>query len=254
MCFDTDSSPPIAPTRGGAVAYEDLTLTAEDGTELAAFAASGGGTVGVVILPDVRGLYRFYEELALRFAERGYDAVAIDYFGRTAGVDKRDDDFDFWPHVEQTTYAGVLADTAAAIAHLRRARPDRQIVTIGFCFGGSNSWYQASNGLGLSGAIGFYGHPDREGRPIGAESLMRRVDRIDCPILGLMGGADEGIPTDVALRFEDALEGAGVDAEIVVYPGAPHSFFDRKYNEFADESADAWDRVNRFIERVTESA
>lgn len=253
MCFDTDSSPPIAPARGGAVAYADLTLTAADGSELAAFAASGGGPVGVVILPDVRGLYRFYEELALRFAERGHDAVAIDYFGRTAGVGKRDDDFEFWPHVERTTYEGVLADTAAAIAHLRAENPNRQIVTIGFCFGGSNSWYQASNGLGLSGAIGFYGHPDREGRPLGAESLMRRVDQIDCPILGLMGGADEGIPADVALRFGEAMEAAGVDAEIVVYPGAPHSFFDRKYAEFAAESADAWDRVNRFIERVTKS-
>ena len=46
-----------------------------------------------MILPDVRGLYRFYEELALRFAERGYAAVAIDYFGRTAGVGKRDEEF-----------------------------------------------------------------------------------------------------------------------------------------------------------------
>ena len=54
-----------------------------------------GATTGVVILPDVRGLYRFYEELALRFAERGYAAVAFDYFGRTAGVAKRDDDFDY---------------------------------------------------------------------------------------------------------------------------------------------------------------
>jgi carboxymethylenebutenolidase len=251
MCFDSDSSPPIAPLRGGAVAYADLTLSAEDGNELAAFSASGDGNVGVVILPDVRGLYRFYEELALRFAERGHDAVAIDYFGRTAGLGKRDDDFDFWPHVEQTTYEGVLGDTAAAIAHLRREDPTRQIVTIGFCFGGSNSWYQASNGLGLSGAIGFYGHPDRKGRPIGAESLMDRVDQIDCPILGLMGGADEGIPQELALRFGDALEAAGVDADIVVYPGAPHSFFDRKYEEFAAESADAWDRVMRFIEKVT---
>lgn len=252
MCFDADSSPPIAPLQGGAVEYADLTLTAEDGTDYAAFSAIGGGAVGVVILPDVRGLYRFYEELALRFAERGHDAIAIDYFGRTAGVEKRGDDFDFWPHVEQTTVDGVRADTAAAVDHLRRDDPKRQVVTIGFCFGGSNSWYQASNGLGLSGAIGFYGNPEREGRPIGADSVMNRVGRMECPILGLMGGADESIPEEMVRRFEGALAGAGVESEIIVYPGAPHSFFDRKFDEFAAESADAWNRVIRFIEKVTD--
>ena len=72
-----------------------------------------------MILPDVRGLYRFYEELALRFAERGYPAVAIDYFGRTAGVAKRDDEFAFMDHVAQTTPDGIQADVAAAVEYLR---------------------------------------------------------------------------------------------------------------------------------------
>ena len=77
-----------------------------------------------MILPDVRGLYRFYEELALRFAERGHAAIAIDYFGRTAGVAKRDDDFDYMPHVEQTTVAGIQADVAAAVRRLRDGGAD----------------------------------------------------------------------------------------------------------------------------------
>ena len=68
-----------------------------------------------MILPDVRGLYRFYEELALRFAERGYAAVAFDYFGRTAGAEKRDDDFEYMPHVQQTTPEGVQADVGACV-------------------------------------------------------------------------------------------------------------------------------------------
>ena len=69
------------------MSHDDLVLEAADGNRFAAFAAmpEEPGRVGVVILPDVRGLYRFYEELALRFAERGYAAVAFDYFGRTAG-------------------------------------------------------------------------------------------------------------------------------------------------------------------------
>ncbi|MGZ4388763.1 MAG: dienelactone hydrolase family protein, partial [Gaiellaceae bacterium] len=76
MCFDLDSSPPIPVIRGAAVSHEDLELEARDGNRFAAFLAEpdGEARAGIVILPDVRGLYRFYEELALRFAERGYAA------------------------------------------------------------------------------------------------------------------------------------------------------------------------------------
>ena len=109
MCFELDSLPPIPALSGGApVRSEDLTLEAADGTLFAAFAAlpDEPGPVGVVVLPDVRGLYRFYEELALRFGERGYPAVAFDYFGRTAGVAKRDDEFPYMDHVALTTPGG----------------------------------------------------------------------------------------------------------------------------------------------------
>src|SRR5438876_3177235 len=141
MCFELDSLPPIPPVAGGAVEHRDLVLESGDSTQFAAFAAlpeEPGGT-GVVILPDVRGLYRFYEELALRFAERGIAAIAIDYFGRTAGVDKRGDDFEYMEHVEQTTPEGVQADVAAAVDWLHN-EGYAMVFTVGFCFGGRNSW------------------------------------------------------------------------------------------------------------------
>src|SRR5215831_3446146 len=122
MCFDLDSEPPIPCISGAAVSHGDLVLEAGDGNRFAAFRALPDGEVstGVVILPDVRGLYRFYEELALRFAERGHAAIAFDYFGRTAGVDKRPDDWDYMPLVQQTTAEEVQADVGACIAELRR--------------------------------------------------------------------------------------------------------------------------------------
>src|SRR5919204_1864379 len=117
MCFELDSEPPIPRIAGAAVSHDDLVLDSADGTRFAAFAASPEEPTetGVVILPDVRGLYRFYEELALRFAERGIGAVAFDYFGRTAGVSKRDADFEYMPHVDQTTPEGIQADVGAAV-------------------------------------------------------------------------------------------------------------------------------------------
>jgi len=68
-----------------------------------------------------------------------------------------------------------------------------------------------------------------------------------CPVLALQAGADANITADDNRAFDEALTAAGVDHEIVVYDGAPHSFFDRKQEQFADASADAWQRVLDFV-------
>jgi carboxymethylenebutenolidase len=245
MCFDIDSEPPIPRIAGAAVSHDDLVLTAADGASFAAFLAAPDEptTTGVVIFPDVRGLYHFYEELALRFAERGHCAIALDYFGRTAGAAKRDDDFEFMPHVEQTTDAGVQADARAAVDELR-SRGATSIFSVGFCFGGRASWVAAASGHGLAGSIGFYGSPTRER---GGASVVQRVAEIECPILALQAGDDQGISAEDNAAFERELTQAGIEHEIVVYDGAPHSFFDRKQEDFAEASEDAWQRTLAFI-------
>lgn len=248
MCFDPDSTPPIRPIEGASVRHRRLTLGAADGNRFAAFEALADvdAETGIVILPDVRGLYRFYTELAERFAEAGHDAVVIDYFGRTAGVAARDDDFPFMDHLAQTTFDGLRADVTAAVDHLRAGRPDRPIFTVGFCFGGSASWHQAANGLRLAGVVGFYGNPTRE-LPPGAGSVMDRIPYMTCPLLGLMAGADPSIPKETVIALEGELARLGVEHEIFTYPGAPHSFFDRKQSDYVAESEDAWGRVLAFI-------
>jgi carboxymethylenebutenolidase len=249
MCHDLDSSPPIPALAGAAVTHADVELEAADGTRLAAFTATPEEPteIGVVILPDVRGLYRFYEEVALRFAERGYAAVAIDYFGRTAGVGKRGDEFPFMDHVAQTTPENVQADVGAAVAWLRSpeggSRSD--IFTVGFCFGGRNSWLSAAGGHGLAGAIGFYGSTGvRDGR----RGPTARAAEMEAPVLALQAGADAHITAEDNAAFDAALTAAGVDHEVVTFEGAPHSFFDRHHEEFQAQSDDAWRRVLAFIE------
>jgi carboxymethylenebutenolidase len=248
MCFDLDSAPPIPPISGAAVSHDDLVLQSSDGNRFAAFLATPdeSSTRGVVVLPDVRGLYRFYEELALRFAERGYRALAFDYFGRTAGTEKRDDDFEYMPHVQETTPAGVQADVAACVQHLR-ANGATSVFTVGFCFGGRNSWLASASGHELAGAIGFYGRPGpaNDGTP----GPIQRAGEMRAPVLALQGGDDPGIPVEDSQALDEALSAAGVEHEVVIYDGAPHSFFDRKHEEFAADSEDAWNRVLAFLAR-----
>jgi carboxymethylenebutenolidase len=246
MCFELDSLPPVRRIAGAAVSHDDLELEAADGNRFAAFEATPDepNGIGVVILPDVRGLYRFYEELAMRFAERGFDALAIDYFGRTAGSAKRGDDFDYSPHVAETTQEGIRADIRAAVEHLRPRT--RAIFTVGFCFGGRNSWLAAASGHGLAGAVGFYGNPgERDGVPGPAQ----RATELAAPILALQAGDDHNITAELNEAFERALTDADVEHELVTYEGAPHSFFDRRYEEFAAASEDAWRRMLEFLDR-----
>jgi carboxymethylenebutenolidase len=240
MCFDLDSEPPIPRISGAAVSHDDLILESEDGNRFAAFRALPDGEVstGVVILPDVRGLYRFYEELALRFAERGHAAVAFDYFGRTAGVDKRPDEWAYMALVQQLTQEQVQADVGACVRDLQ-ALGCSSVFTVGFCYGGSGAWAAAASGHGVAGAVGFYGRPSR---------MIDLVPQLDAPILALQGGADQGIPHEDNVEFEQTLCDAGKEYELVEFEGAPHSFFDRKQEEFQTASDDAWQRTLAFIE------
>jgi carboxymethylenebutenolidase len=243
MCHGDDARPPLPPVGGAAPSTWDLQLTAADGTRVLAHAARTERPAGrgVVILPDVRGLHEFYRDLADRFAEAGVDAVAIDYFGRTAAGEDRGHGFQYQPHMQQLRREHVWADAAAGVAHLRSPEGGavRDVFSVGFCFGGSSSWSLAAAGIGVRAAIGFYGNPGR------VEDV---VDRLQVPILMLIAGADH-VPVGDSIAFANRVRATGVPVETHVYDNAPHSFFDRTYDQWRDYCDDAWRRLLDFMER-----
>ena len=257
MCVDDDSRPPITPIAGGSAGSRDLHVVSADGTRVMAYAARASAPTGagMVVIPDVRGLHQYYKDLADRFAEVGVDAVAIDFFARTAPSDDRGESFDFMAQVPQTRPETLQADIAAAAAYLRSAPGGqvRSLFSVGFCFGGALAYLQAASGLGYAGVIGFYGWPLGLRRWPDRPKPIDAVARYTCPVLSIFGGADEGIPQSAVDEFEAACRKAGVTHDATVYPGAPHSFFDRKQTEFAKDSADAWRRVQAFVRRHTKA-
>jgi carboxymethylenebutenolidase len=248
MCHDHDSRPPAPPRSGDVAERGVLTLTSADGTEFsAAYAAPAAPPrVGVVVLPDIRGLHPYYVALAERFAETGAAAVAIDWFGRTAGVcgpeGVRGGDFEWQPHIPQTTPEGIDADITAAVGYLReRTTPDLPVVTVGFCFGGSHSWRQSGGNLDVAGCVGFYGKPSVVGDAAGRAHL---------PTVMVIAGADAATPVEEQLALAGTMRAAGAEVDAVVYDGAPHSFFDRAFGDWADACADAWQHVLALTDRV----
>lgn len=261
MCHDAKAAPPIYAPPTTTVDAAPLSLTSVDGATFAAFLARPAqpSGAGVLVLPDNAGLSGFYEQLAVHLAEEGHTALAIDYFGRTAGTGYRERDEGFgqmeqlMKHLAMLTPDGLYGDIVAAADHLRA--PDggncRAVVALGFCFGGRYAFFAAAPRFGLAGVIGFYGVPGSAG-PYGPGPTQHAAG-LRAPILALFGGADHGIPPSEVAAFGDALTKAGVEHQIVIYPGAPHSFFDRKQNEYAEACGDAWRRVRAFLQERSTS-
>lgn len=249
MCYDDKAIPPSPPGPAGQAHGEDIVLTASDGNRFAAYLATPAqaARARVLIYPDVRGLHQFYKELALRFAETGISALALDYFGRTAGLTGRDDSFEFWPHVQQLSLDTFYLDVQAAQARLREpVGQETAIFVVGFCMGGSLTLLSGTNReFGFTGLIPFYAGMSRD---IGGKgTALDNAERVAYPVLGLFGGADQGIPESQVRQLDEKLDGAGVEHTIVIYPGAPHSFFDRRATDYAEASADSWQRILNFI-------
>ncbi len=244
MCYTDDARPPLPPISGAAADQGEITLTASDGSKFMAYfaRASKPSGAGMVVMPDVRGLHHFYKELAQRFAEAGIDAVAIDYFGRSAGMGDRSDTFEYMPHLEKTTQEMIAMDVAAAIAYLKSKDGGavKSVFTVGFCFGGSSSWNQSALQRELDGAIGFYGRPPRS-EPY--------ISEMKAPLLLLIAGNDAATPLDASKEFEHKLKAAGVSTEIHIYEGAPHSFFDRTFAQWKEAGDDAWRRMLAFVKK-----
>jgi len=241
MCYGDDARPPAPPISNPVGAHGDLVLTSGDGTRFAAYEAhpEAPSNRGMVIMPDVRGLHHFYKELAERFAEAGVHAVAIDYFGRTAGLTARDEDFSYREHVEKMDYRTVMLDASAGYDKIRETPGVDAVFTVGFCMGGALSWRQSASPSGYAGNVGFYGIPSR---------VADVLPDMRSPLLILAAGQDF-TPVAETRKFADQVRGVGPDVDMAVYPNAPHSFFDRTFGEHAEDCADAWRQMLAFMDK-----
>jgi carboxymethylenebutenolidase len=241
MCFTGDQHPPPPPVSSEVGRHGPLVLTAGDGNRLLAFEAVPVTPRGasLVLLPDIRGMHAFYTDLALCFAQAGIDTVALDPYGRSAGLSARDDDFEFKPHASALTPQDVLADAHAGLARLRERSQD-PVFTLGFCMFGGQSWRLAATDLHPAGSIGFYGRPS---------TVQDVVGDLSAPLLILAAGDDKATSPQENASFVRSLTAADKVHHCVVYEGAPHSFFDRGFEQWQAACTDAWVQILGFIDR-----
>lgn len=209
---------------------------------------------GVVLIPDVRGLYQHFRELARRLAGEGFAVLAVDLYRRT-GPPEIVDVASAMAWIRELPDPDVLADLQAATDFLagHAAVAGRKVGITGFCMGGQYAILAACTGTGLSACAPFYGMLAYEEGLDPAKKPRSPLDAapdLTCPLLGLYGAEDALIPLDQVRELESRLSGTGQPCEVRVYEGAGHAFMnDAQPDRHRPEAArDAWSRLVPFLQ------
>jgi carboxymethylenebutenolidase len=201
------------------------------------------GTVpgAVLVIHEVFGLNDHIKSIADRIANEGYLALAPDFFVRAPEPPPKDttDMAALRKAASSIPNEVAINDMQAALDYMKSLDGVRRnFASIGFCMGGGFSYQIATHTKDLKGAVIFYGR-----------TPIELVPQVSCPLLASFGALDTGIPPEKIKEFEEALKKAGKQADIKVYPGAKHGFFNNTRPEAynAEAATDAWQRTLKFF-------
>lgn len=212
-----------------------------------AMRATGGTFPVVLVVQEIFGVHEHIKDVCRRLAKQGYFAVAPELYARQGDVSKLTDIQEIRTKVvSKVPDEQVLSDLDAAAdwAKSTGQGDTKRMGITGFCWGGRIVWLYAAHNPELKAAVAWYGAvvgKTDDPRPL---QPIRVVDRLYAPVLGLYGGADEGIPLSTLDQMREAVKKAGKRAEIVVYPDTPHGFNADYRPSYRKEAAqDGWKRL-----------
>jgi len=208
-----------------------VTFSSDAGQANGYVARPGKGTPGVIVLQEWWGLVPHIKDVAGRFAAQGYVALAPDLYHGKSTVEAAEAE-----HLMKGLDWGRAAkEIAGAVRHLRQSEGATRVGVVGFCMGGALTIIAATQ-PGVDAYVSFYGFP-----PAGAAP----VEKITAPGLIFFGEQEEFFSVPNAKAFAEAQRKRGYLAEVIVYPGAGHAFFnDTRPEAYRKDAAnDAWRRT-----------
>ncbi len=197
-----------------------------------------GSYPGIVMVHEWWGLNDYIKDMARELAKQGYQVLAVDmYSGEVATVSARAGELagGVRGNVEEAN-----KNLQAAADYLREQKVSK-VASLGWCFGGGQSLNLALSGEDLDATVIYYGN---------LTSDKTQLEKIDWPVLGVFGEADQSIPVQSARDFDAALDELKIDNEIYIYPGVGHAFANPSgMNYAANETKDAWAKTLAFLEK-----
>jgi carboxymethylenebutenolidase len=207
--------------------------------------ASGSGHPTVIVCQEIFGIHEYIKDTCRRLAKAGYLAVAPDYYFRQGDPAKAADVQGALAVANKKPDAELLSDLDATArwAAADGGSPQKLGVT-GFCRGGRATWMYSAHNPNLKAGVAWYGPVVGQGNELTPKFPIDLAGEMKCPVLGLYGSADTGIPVDTLKRMEAALKAANKPHEFVIYPDAPHAFHaDYRQTYRADAAKDGWARM-----------
>ena len=211
-----------------------------------AMPAEGGPFATVLVVQEVFGVHEHIKDICRRLAKAGYFAVAPALYARQGDVSQMTDIQDILKVVAKVPEPEVAADfdsTVAWAAGTGKADTAKLGIT-GFCWGGRQVWLYCAHNPKVKAGVAWYGPLERDKSEMTPMNPIDLVPQLKVPVLGLYGGADDGIPMTQIQAMQDALKAAGSPSEIVVYPDTPHGFnADYRASYRPEQAKDGWKRL-----------
>lgn len=242
---------PIKTGTDGLVAGE-IKLPAPDG-DMPVYRAMPAGKTGVpvvLVVSEIFGVHEYIADVCRRLAREGYLAIAPELFARYGDPRKLANVQDILAGIiAKTPDAGVMADLDACVVWAGKHGGDTTRLAItGFCWGGRITWLYAAHNPALKAGVAWYGRIDGEINERTPKYPLDLAAEFKAPVLGLYGGADQGIPLDDVDAMKDALAKAGSKSQIHVYEGAPHAFHADYRPTYRKEPAeDGWKQLLQWL-------
>jgi carboxymethylenebutenolidase len=219
------------------------------GGDMVAYRAmpEGGKNLPVIlVVSEIFGVHEYIADVCRRFAKQGYLAIAPELFARYGDPRKLSSVGEIISQVvSKVPDSEVMADLDATVAWAGKHGGDgKRLAITGFCWGGRITWLYAAHNPALTAGVAWYGRIDSVATPEQPHYPIDLVDKIKAPVLGLYGGADQGIPLSDVEAMTQALAAKGARSKIHVYPDAPHAFHADYRPSYRKEPAeDGWKRA-----------
>lgn len=211
-------------------------------------APEGEGSYPVVlVVQEIFGVHEHIKDVCRRFAKLGYYAIAPELYARQGDVSQMKDFRQIIGKVvSKVPDAQVMSDLDAAVAFAKASGKGNvsKLGITGFCWGGRIVWLYAAHNRDLKAGVAWYGRLVTDHDDLHPKNPIDIAESLQAPVLGLYGGADQGISLDSVEAMRKALEKAGKSCEIIIYPDTPHAFFaDYRPSYRPDQAADGWKRL-----------
>ena len=224
--------------------------------EIPAYMASpkaGGPFPVVLVVQEIFGVHEHIRDICRRFATLGYLAVAPELYFRQGDVSQIADFKEIISTVvSKVPDSQVLADLDATVAWAGKSGGGdiTRLAITGFCWGGRIVWLYAAHNPDLKAGVAWYGRLDAPKDDLHPTQPIDQAGELKAPVLGLYGGADQGIPNELVARMQEKLKAAGRGSEIVLYPDTPHGFYaDYRPSYRKEQADDGWTRLQAWFKK-----